>query len=79
MSHKRPIKVKIEDKEKVLAVFPSDVVKSGNGAVIKAYKRFIGKDVIVIVKNNELSKNLDKKRKTKEIINDSFEDKWKKL
>tara|TARA_R100000750_G_scaffold45038_1_gene30222 strand:- start:161 stop:439 length:279 start_codon:yes stop_codon:yes gene_type:complete len=53
MSRKKPVKIVIN---KVIEVEPdgiyySEVVKSGNGAVIKFYKRFLNKKVIVIVKN----------------------------
>lgn len=36
--------------EEFIAVFESEVVPSGNGAVVKAFKKYIGKDVIVLVK-----------------------------
>ena len=37
-------------KEEFEAQFNSVIVKSGNGAVVKAFKKFIGKEVIVLVK-----------------------------
>lgn len=51
MSRKKPIEINIERNIRVnpSGVFHSEVVRSGNGAVIKSYKRFIGKKVIVIV------------------------------
>jgi len=53
MSHKNPIKVKLK---KEYIVYPEDayegkVIKSGNGAVIKSFKRFIGKDALVIIED----------------------------
>ena len=49
---KHPIKIKINKNIEVTpeGVYESNVVKSGNGAVIKFFKRFIGKDVLIIVK-----------------------------
>jgi len=47
------IEIKLEDNIKVNPknIFESEVVKSGNGAVIKAFKKFIGKKVVVIVRD----------------------------
>lgn len=50
MSRKKPIKLDISKDIDPLAIFESVVVKSGNGAVIKAFKRYLGKEVIVIIK-----------------------------
>ena len=36
------------------AVFDSNIVKSGTGAVAKALKRYEGQDCIIIVKKNPL-------------------------
>jgi putative transposon-encoded protein len=40
-------RIVIEDPE---ASFDSEVVPSGNGAVVKAYKRYIGRKATVVVK-----------------------------
>lgn len=50
MSRKEPIKINISDDLNVKSngVFHSKVVKSGNGAVINFYKRFVGEEVIII-------------------------------
>ena len=44
-------KIKIPDVE-YCAAFESKVVKSGNGGVINAYKKYIGKDVFVLIKSD---------------------------
>jgi len=51
MSRKKPIKIKLKDTYQVLpeCAYKSKVVKSGNGAVIKSFKRFIGRKATVIV------------------------------
>ena len=51
MSKSKPITIKINDTIQVKSdgVFKSEVVKSGNGGVIKFFKRFIKKKVVVIV------------------------------
>jgi len=53
MSSKKPIKIKIN---KIITIkpeeiFESEIVKNGNGAVAKAYKKHIGKKCLIIVKN----------------------------
>lgn len=50
-------------------VYQSEVVKSGNGAVIKFFKRFLGKKVIVIIASKVTKK---KKRMTKQEADDKF-------
>lgn len=54
-SVKKPIVIEIKHKIQVIPeqVFESEVVKSGNGAVIKAFKRHIGKKAVVIIKEGE--------------------------
>ena len=53
MSHKNPIKVKLK-KEYIVDpenAYKGKVIKSGNGAVIKSFKRFIGKDALIIIED----------------------------
>ena len=69
MSKKEPIRIEIE---KTLNVSPEDiyqaqVVKSGNGAIIKSFKRYLGKEVIVI-----LADKVKKKKKSKEQEKEEF-------
>ena len=71
MSKKEPIKIEIE---KTLNIDPGDiytakVVSSGNGAIIKSFKRYIGKDVVVIMANK-----INTKKKTEEEKNQEFKD-----
>ena len=51
MSKKEPVEIKVRKTYTVEPeqVFESEVVSSGNGAVIKAFKRFIGKKCIVLI------------------------------
>jgi len=49
MSKNKEIKINLGE-EKFEAMFESEVKPSGNGAVINAYKKYIGKKVIVLVK-----------------------------
>lgn len=42
-------KIKIPDKE-YIAMFESKIVKSGNGGVAKAYKKYVDHDTIILVK-----------------------------
>jgi putative transposon-encoded protein len=53
MSKTKPITITINDKIEVKpdGIYRSEVVKSGNGAVIKFFKRFIKKKVIVLVED----------------------------
>jgi putative transposon-encoded protein len=52
MSRQKPIKININKHINITPeqVYESTVTKSGNGAVIKSFKKYIGKEVIVIVK-----------------------------
>ena len=66
MSKKEPIKIEIE---KTLNVLPEDVytakvVKAGNGANIRSFKRYLGKEVIIIVAKEKVKEI--KKQKSKE-------------
>ena len=59
MSRKKPVTVKIEGEIYIETegAYHSEVVPSGNGAVIKFFKRYIGAEVIVLledkIKNKE--------------------------
>lgn len=53
MSRKKPIKITIDEIDNPEAIFESEVVKSGNGAVIRSYLRYLGREVIVIVKKQK--------------------------
>lgn len=58
MSKQKPVKIIINDTIEVKpeGIYRSEVVKSGNGAVIKFFKRFIKKKVIVIVEGKQNDK-----------------------
>jgi len=52
----------IEDIENIEAVFMSNVVKVGNGAMVKAYKKYIGMGAVIIIlqddpRNKKVSEN----------------------
>ena len=53
VSRKQPITIIINDTIEVKpeGIYKSEVVKSGNGAVIKFFKRFIKKKVIILVED----------------------------
>lgn len=53
MSKKKPIMINVGEKIFVDpdGVYRSKVIKSGNGGVIKFFKKFIGREVIVIVED----------------------------
>jgi len=84
MSKQKPLTIEIEETIKVnpAEIYRAKVVKSGNGAVVKSFKRFIGKKVIIIVEG----KNIMTKQKTKEeeeqelsdLREDAREGVWKK-
>lgn len=63
MSKIKPITIEIEEKLNVRPrdIYNATVVKSGNGAVIKSFKKFLGKEVIVIIADK-----VKLKKKTKE-------------
>tara|TARA_Y100000296_G_C5167258_1_gene255369 strand:- start:1654 stop:1878 length:225 start_codon:yes stop_codon:yes gene_type:complete len=52
MSREKPIEVKIGKSIKVFPemIYKAKVIKSGNGASIKSYKKYLGMEAIVIVK-----------------------------
>ena len=85
MSRVEPIKISIGkdlfvDPE---FIYEAKVIKSGNGAVIKSFKRFINKNVIIIVEDEMKKKNkideYDVKRSAKEIVRDGYETEYKKI
>ncbi len=63
MSKQKPITIEIEERLNILPedIYKAAVVKSGNGAVIKSFKKFLGKEVVVIV-----ASKIKQKKKTKE-------------
>lgn len=63
MSKQKPITIEIEERLNILPedIYKAVVVKSGNGAVIKSFKKFLGKEVVVIV-----ASKIKQKKKTKE-------------
>ena len=82
MSRIKPITIEIEEK---LNVRPSDiynatVVKSGNGAVIKSFKKFLGKEVIVIIADKVKLKKKTKEERELEfdtLMENAGEEGWK--
>mgnify|MGYP003147151359 CR=1 FL=1 len=82
MSKKEPIMIEIEDKLKVNPgdIYTATVVKSGNGAIIKSYKRYLGKEVIVIMADKIKSKKKSKEEKTLEfdqLMENAGDEGWK--
>ena len=82
MSKKEPIKIEIE---KTLNIDPGDiytakVISSGNGAVIKSFKRYIGKDVVVIMANkikNKKKTGEEEKQEFEDLMENAGEEGWK--
>jgi len=72
MSRKQPINISIRGNIEVEpgGIYLSEVVPSGNGAVIKFFKRFEGKDVIVLVVDKMKSQKNKKGKLTKEDLMD---------
>ena len=83
MGKQNPITIEIEEK---LNVQPKDiyrtmVVKSGNGAVIKSFKRFLGQEVIVIVADKIKNKKKTKEQEKQEmddLMENAGNEGWKK-
>lgn len=68
MSKQKPINIILSSKMEVNPnyIFQSKVVKSGNGAVINAFKRFIGMVATVIISEDKMEdKELTKKERKK--------------
>ena len=61
------IEIELKDKIKVKPefVYESNVVKSGNGGVIKSRKRFVGKKAIIIIMEGIEMDEKKKKKKEK--------------
>jgi len=64
MNRKRPITIEIGETIEVFpdGVFEGKVVKYGNGAMIKSYKKFIGEEAVVIIKDKMKNKSNNKLR-----------------
>ena len=62
---REPIKIEIGKNLEVEPeeIYQSNVVKSGNGAVIKSFKRFLGKKAVVIIANKIIKTNRDKEER----------------
>lgn len=78
MSRKKPVNINISDTLEVEpeGTYMSTVVPSGNGAVIKFFKKFLGKDVLVLVVDKMKNKKQNEKtnEETKRDIVDYTED-----
>jgi putative transposon-encoded protein len=73
MSRIKPVRIKV-GKELLLhpeEIYSAKVVKSGNGAVIKSYKKFIGRTATIIIDDNDEDYNSD-------MEDSSGDDGWKK-
>ena len=82
MSKQDPISIEIEEKIKVEPkdIYRAQVVKSGNGAVIKSFKRFLGQDVIVIVADKlKISKKTkdQEKQEMDDLMENAGNEGWK--
>jgi len=71
MNKQNPITIEIEEKLNITPddIYKAIVVKSGNGAVIKSFKKYIGKEVIVIIANKVKIKKKTKEEKELEFDN----------
>jgi putative transposon-encoded protein len=82
MSKQNPISIEIEEKIKVEPkdIYRAQVVKSGNGAVIKSFKRFLGQEVIVIVADKlKISKKTkdQEKQEMDDLMENAGNEGWK--
>lgn len=82
MSKIKPITIEIEEKLNVRPrdIYNATVVKSGNGAVIKSFKKFLGKEVIVIIADKVKLKKKTKEEKDLEfdtLMENAGEEGWK--
>jgi len=61
MSRKKPVRIKLRENYEVNPEFAyrGDVVKSGSGAVVKSFKKFIGKKATVIIEEDKVPYNED--------------------
>jgi len=66
MSKKKPIEIIINKKLVVEpdGIYESKVVPSGTGAVINFYKKFIGKEVLILIKD-KITKGKPKKKESR--------------
>ena len=74
MSRKKPIQIKIDEIKNPEAIFESKVVKSGNGAVIRSYLRYLGKPVIVIVKKQKDPRHKPYSEKEQDALNKNWKE-----
>lgn len=61
MSRIKPVRIRVKDE---ITLHPSEiyaakVIKSGNGAVIKSYKKFIGRTATIIIDDDSLEYDSD--------------------
>jgi putative transposon-encoded protein len=82
MSRIKPITIEIEEKLNVMPrdIYNATVVKSGNGAVIKSFKKFLGKEVIVIIADKVKLKKKTKEERELEfdtLMENAGEEGWK--
>ncbi len=82
MSKQKVITIEIEEKLNVrpMDIYNATVVKSGNGAVIKSFKKFLGKKVIVIIADKVKLKKKTKEEKDLEfdtLMENAGEEGWK--
>jgi len=82
MSKIKPITIEIEEKLNVMPrdIYNATVVKSGNGAVIKSFKKFLGKEVIVIIADKVKLRKKTKEEKGLEfdtLMENAGEEGWK--
>ena len=69
MSKKKPIEINIKDKITIIpeSIYQSQVVAFGNGAIIRSYKKFIGKGVTIIIGDDSMQPPWKKKLSKKEV------------
>ena len=83
MSKQEPITIEIEEKLNVMPkdIYRAEVVKSGNGAIVKSFKRFLGQEVIVIVADKIKNKKKTKEQEKQEmddLMENAGNEGWKK-
>ena len=79
------IKIKIEEHLDLVPadIYLSKVVKSGTGAVINSYKKYIGKEVVVIMANKikkqiKMEEKKDEKKQFEEDLESASPEGWEK-